>query len=95
MISWSPVLVQTVMTIAVLVGVGLAVIGQVRWRAVQEWEALADAREKRNTLLEQEIQMLRTAAIAQEGQVSELQRFNLQLQQKVDRLEKVSRERDG
>lgn len=91
--SWTPALVQTIMTVAVLVGVGLAVFGQVRWRAVQEYEALAEARLQHIQLKEQEITMLRQKVTAHEGLIAEMQRLNLELQRELDHLKRQYQER--
>ncbi len=79
----SPVVIQALTSIAVLFGIGLAVLGQYRWRAVQEWEALAEARAQRITLLEKEIEALRTETNGQREQIAALSRLNLDLQRRL------------
>ncbi len=74
---WTPAMVQALMSIAVLAGIGLAVVGQVRWRATKEWESLADARQQRIAELERDVEFLRTRITALEAQVSEVQRSKL------------------
>src|SRR6266567_1501558 len=71
LVNWTPVLIQTVMTIAVMVGVGLAVVGQVRWRATQEWSALAEARGQRIETLEADLEHMR-AKLLKDNELQEL-----------------------
>jgi len=80
---WTPLLVQTLMTIAVLVGIGLAVFGQVRWRATQEFEALAEVRAQRIAALEKEIDILRGEAKERAESLATVQRLNFDLQRRL------------
>ena len=83
---WSPLLIQALTSVAVLFGIGLAVLGQYRWRAVQEWEARAEARAQRITLLEKEIETLRIEAKNHNDQIISLSRLNLDLQRRMEAL---------
>ncbi len=91
---FSPVWIQAVMSIVVLAGVGLAVFGQVRWRANQEWESLASARAERITALEQQTQVQEIRINAQEGLIADVQRLNVELQRKLDRIERAKRKEE-
>lgn len=75
---------QALVGLAVLVVTGLAVLGQVRWRATQEWEALAEARLQRIEALEKEVQSLKAqvAEVTQENDA--LQRLCARLQRQID-----------
>ncbi len=81
--SWSPILVQTLTSLAVLIGVGLAVFGQVRWRGTQEWETLAEAQGKRIELLEKEIGLLRGEIAEKNERLATLGRLNYDLQRQL------------
>ena len=104
--TWSAATIQAIITISVMVGVGIAVLGQVRWRAVQEWESLADARGLRVDALEKELAALRvshnneiellTVRIqAMEAQVAEVQRLNIDLQRELSRSRGARDGKDG
>jgi hypothetical protein len=84
--NWSPAMVQALMSIAVLAGIGLAVVGQVRWRATKEWESLADARQQRISELERDMEFTRARITALEAQLAEVQRVNLNEVTELQRL---------
>jgi hypothetical protein len=94
--TWTPAILQALMSVAVLVGVGLAVLGQVRWRATQEWEALADARQQRIVSLERDLEFLHKQFSDLQGtlieqqklsatQIADVQKLNLDLQRQLQK----------
>ncbi len=98
--SWPTLITAAgaLLNVVVLTAVGLAVWGHVRWRALEEYEKLADARAQRISELEadtlkvkaqheKDISFLNSRIEALEAQVAELQKFNQELQRRLSRRE--------
>jgi len=67
------------------VATGLAVLGQIRWRAVQEWESLAEARGERLKTLEAEVLGLKAQIDLLHQELAELRTMNFRLQRDLQR----------
>lgn len=70
--------------LAIFVVTGLAVLGQVRWRATQEWESLADARLQEIDRLKAEVADLKQKVANLNEENNALQRIVSRLQGQVD-----------